>query len=584
MKKKWVLINKKADFVAIGKRYNVDPVIAKIVTNRGVDSEEKLDEYFGKGDAVPKPSGAFKDMDLGVEIVGAEIERKSKILVIGDYDADGVCATAILVKTLRTLGAEVFYKIPHRIEDGYGMNEKMVDLASDDGISCIITCDNGISAFAAAKRAKEKGIKLVITDHHNVPFEDSKEGKMEIIPEADAVINPKQSECPYPFKDICGAVVALRFCEKLFAKFGIKPDEKSELYDYAAIATITDVMPLIGENRMLVKNRLNKISRSESLGLRTLCDKRLPGKEVLSGFDIGFVVGPCINATGRVSTADKAVELLLSEDISEASNLADEMTNLNQERKEMTKKGADEALGMLNKMDEDKVLVIYMPSLHESIAGLVAGRVREHTGKPTLVVTNAAEGAKASGRSIEGYSMIDEITKCRDLLTKFGGHPMAAGLSLPIENIDELRKRLNNNCEIPLEELCPKIKIDVPMPFGYVTEKIIEELSVLEPTGKGNEAPVFALKGVKISKASYMGEKKQHLRITAEEEGRRYQLVLFNRANEFIDCIEDKYGKDKAALVFAGKASGVEMLISYRPQINEYMGRRNIQFVIDDFE
>lgn len=584
MKKKWILINKKADFDTVSKRYNVDPVIAKIVTNRGVLSETDLEEYFSDSINPPEMKGDMKDLDRGVSLVADQIKNGSKLLVIGDYDADGVCSTAILVKVLKKLGADVNFRIPHRIEDGYGMNAKMVEEAFLEGISCIVTCDNGISCFEAVEKAKELGIKMVITDHHNIPYDETDSGRIEKVPSADAVINPHQKECPYPFEDICGAMVALRFAEALLRKFGINPSDMDEIYDFAAIATMTDIMPLNGENRQLVKRGLNKIPFSKNAGLKALCELKVPGKSKLSGRDIGHLIGPCINATGRISTADKAVELLLTADEDKAAEIARRMQELNVERISMTQNGTDEGIKIADTMSEDKVLVIYMPNLHESIAGLVAGRVREHTGKPTIVITDAAEGAKGSGRSVDDYCMIDELVKCKELLTKYGGHPMAAGISLAAENIETLRNRLNENCMLSLEDLVPKIRIDAAMPLGYVTEKLITDLEVLEPTGRGNEPPVFAQKDLEIVSANYMGNEKQHLKMTGKEAGRNYSLVLFGGANEFVEYIEKQFGSEAVDAMFSGRTNNIRLCISYRPQINEYNGRRMIQFVINHYQ
>lgn len=584
MKKKWILINKKADFEAIGLRYNVDPVLAKIVTNRGLTTDETLETYFAEVDAPPKASGEMKDLVKGAQILLDEIKSRSKILVIGDYDADGICSTAILLKTIKKLGGDVSFRIPRRIEDGYGMNEQMVEEAKDASVSCIITCDNGISCFSAVERSKELGIKIIITDHHQIPTEDTLDGKIQIVPRADAVINPHQDECTYPFEDICGAMVALRFSEEILSMAGVELSPGDEIYDLAAVATVTDIMPLIDENRQLVKYGLNKIAKSNNLGLMTLCKFKVPGKEKLSSYDIGHLIGPCINATGRISTADIAVELLMTDDKQRAEVIADEMQKLNAERIAMTVEGAEAGISIANTMSSDKVLVVYMPELHESIAGLVAGRIREHTGKPTLVVTKADDGAKGSGRSIDEYSMSEELSKCKDILTKFGGHPMAAGFSLPLEKIDELRTRLNENCDLQLEELLPKVKIDVAMPFGYVTEKLLDELQMLEPVGRGNETPIFAQKDIVVRAVTFMGEQNQHMRIVGEIGGKRYQLVLFGKATEFMNYIEEKYGVEKRQQVLSGKTDDVMIKVAYTPKINEYNGRKTIQYIINQYE
>lgn len=584
MKKKWILINKKANYDDIGSKYLVDPVVAKIVTNRGHLSEDELDLYFSDVNRPPLAAGTMKDMEKGAKILLSEIKNNGKILVIGDYDADGICSTAILLKTIRRLGGEVSFKIPHRIEDGYGMNESMVDKAHALDIACILTCDNGISCFAAVERANELGIKVIITDHHQIPYEDTQDGRIESVPDAQAVINPHQKDCNYPLEDICGAMVALRFSETLFSMAGVQLSENDELYDLAAVATVTDIMPLIGENRQLVKYGLNNIPRTKNVGLRALCEYKVPGKTKLSSYDIGHLIGPCMNATGRISTADIAVELLMTDDAKRAREIAEKMQDINVERIAMTAAGAKEGIAISDTMQNDKVLVVHMPSLHESIAGLVAGRIREHTGKPTLVVTDTENGSKGSGRSIEEYCMSEELSKCKDILTKYGGHPMAAGFSLPSENIDEFRKRLNQNCTIPLEDLVPKIKIDVAMPFGYVTEKLINDLEVLEPIGRKNETPIFAQKDISIPSVRFMGAESQHLSITGEVDGRRYALVLFNRADEFLSYLTEEYGSNEVKLMLEGRPNNIKIKVAYSPKINDYNGRRTIQYHINQYE
>ena len=583
MTEKWVVSAKKADFEYLAEKFGIDKVIARIIRNRDVISDEEFAEYLSEPSEPPKMSGQMKDLEKAADIILEQISLGRKIRVIGDYDGDGVCATCILVKGISLCGGDVSYVIPHRVYDGYGMNDDMIRDAENDGIGCIVTCDNGISAEGPAELAKELGITLVITDHHAVPYDEVDGERVEKIPVAAAVVNPQQKDCPYPFKGICGAVVALRVVECLLEKAGKSPSEIPDIYEMAAIATITDIMVLRGENRTLVKYGLKSMKNTVNLGLSALIDNILPGREKFSGYDIGFILGPTINASGRVDTAEKAEELFLTEDPARANALAAELVELNTLRKSMTQEGIEAGLEIAAQYPEDKVLVIYQPGLHESIAGLVAGRIRENTCKPAIVITDSEGGAKGSGRSIEAYCMIDELTRVKDLLSKFGGHPMAAGLSLPKENIALLRERLLENSSLKDEDICRKISIDVPMPFYYVTERLISQLEVLEPFGNGNEKPVFALSGIEAKSARILGKNRNVLSITARHEGRLYTMVRFGEPDIFLDYYRKKFSPADVENMLEGRDNRILMDVTYYPQVNEFNGRRTIQFVISAY-
>ncbi|MFR3132981.1 MAG: single-stranded-DNA-specific exonuclease RecJ, partial [Lachnospiraceae bacterium] len=505
---KWVVTAKKADFQKIGQTFGIDPVIARLIRNRDVEGMENIRSYlYGTLEELPSP-WLLKDMKKAVEILKDKIDQKARIRIIGDYDIDGVTATYILLTGFRRLGARVDTYIPDRIKDGYGMHSQLIEKASEDGIDTIITCDNGIAASAEIQQAKEKGMTVIVTDHHEIPYRDTDKGREWIVPEADAVINPKQSDCPYPNKNICGAVVAWKLIWALYETYGIDRNEILEFSEPAAVATVGDVMDLQGENRIIVKEGLRRLPTTKNQGFRALIEANGLGGERITAYHVGFVLGPCINASGRLDTAARALRLLCTEDADRAAKEAGDLVALNQSRKAMTEKGREEAEHIIESqgLSSDRVLVVYLPECHESLAGIIAGRLREKYYKPSFVLTKAEKGAKGSGRSIEAYSMYDELVKCSDLLEQFGGHPMAAGLSLAEENIDAFRKRLNEVCTLTEEELVPKVVIDVPMPISYLSRTLTEQLSVLEPFGKGNSKPLFAQKGLRVLNLRIFGK------------------------------------------------------------------------------
>lgn len=567
---KWVVTAKKADFQKIGQTFGIDPVIARLIRNRDVEGMENIRSYlYGTLEELPSP-WLLKDMKKAVEILKDKIDQKARIRIIGDYDIDGVTATYILLTGFRRLGARVDTYIPDRIKDGYGMHSQLIEKASEDGIDTIITCDNGIAASAEIQQAKEKGMTVIVTDHHEIPYRDTDKGRKWIVPEADAVINPKQSDCPYPNKNICGAVVAWKLIWALYETYGIDRNEILEFSEPAAVATVGDVMDLQGENRIIVKEGLRRLPTTKNQGFRALIEANGLGGERITAYHVGFVLGPCINASGRLDTAARALRLLCTEDADRAAKEAGDLVALNQSRKAMTEKGREEAEHIIESqgLSSDRVLVVYLPECHESLAGIIAGRLREKYYKPSFVLTKAEKGAKGSGRSIEAYSMYDELVKCSDLLEQFGGHPMAAGLSLPEENIDAFRKRLNEVCTLTEEELIPKVVIDVPMPISYLSRTLTEQLSVLEPFGKGNTKPLFAQKGLRVLNLRIFGKNQNVAKMRlVDEQGNSVDAVYFGAAREFEQYVQQK-----------------ELIsVTYYPEINVYQGRESLQAVIRNY-
>lgn len=567
---KWVVAAKRADFYKIAEEFGIDPVIARIIRNRDVIGEADIRMYLqGEVSELPSP-WLLKDMKESVAILTEGIRRKKKVRIIGDYDIDGVCAAAILYKGLRRVGIHTDTYIPNRVTDGYGLNPHLIEQAGEDGIELLITCDNGIAAAQEVRQAKELGMTVIVTDHHNVPYEEKEGARIPILPPADAVINPKQEACTYPFTELCGAAVAYKLVSALYETCGIPEEELEELLVLAAIATVGDVMDLQGENRVLVKEGLKRLPHTSNPGLQALLQaNHLDG--AVTAYHIGFVLGPCINASGRLDTAARSLNLLLEPDPQKASVLAGDLVHMNESRKSMTALQVEEAVRQIedSPLKEDSVLVVYLPQCHESLAGIVAGRIRERYHRPVFILADGEQDVKGSGRSIEAYSMFDELTACSDLLVKFGGHPMAAGLSIRPERIEELRRQLNENCTLKPEDMIPKYVIDVPMPIGYVTEALVEQMSLLEPFGKGNAKPLFAQKNLRVSGFSIFGKNRNVARMTlTEETGKSQEAVYFGDMETITQVLAEKN------------------LISvlYYPQIREYQGRRSIQIVIQSIQ
>lgn len=568
---RWVLLRKGADFEAISKKYHISPRLASLIRNRDVIGDEAINQYLNGTIAELYDGMQMKGMPQAVEILTEKIRDREKIRVIGDYDCDGINATYILLEGLEKLGAKVDSDIPDRIKDGYGLNQHLIDRAHEDGIDTIITCDNGIAAAKEIEYGKALGMTIIVTDHHEVPYKENEAGRRYILPPADAVVDPRQEGCEYPFKGLCGAAVAYKLVEALCEANGQDVADLDYLLENVAIATVADVMDLTEENRILVKQGLEMLKRTSNLGLRALIQCiGLEGKKI-QAYHIGFILAPCLNASGKLDTAKRALALLRAKTEREADMLAGDLKALNESRRDMTDRVVDEAMAKVERTDirGDKVLVIYLPDCHESLAGLVAGRVRENYYRPVFVLTDSEDGVKGSGRSIESYSMYEELTGCGDLLTKFGGHPMAAGLSLDKENVEKFKRRLNDQCTLSEEELTEKVVIDMELPFAAITEHFIEELEYMEPFGKGNTKPVFAARGVAMQHVKIIGKNKNVAKATAiDAAGNRMEAICFHDAQEFAKQCERNNGK---------------MSITFYPGINEFRGERQIQIVITHY-
>ena len=566
-----MVLAKKADFYGIGRKFGVDPVIARVIRNRERISEEEIEQYLHGGMNQIYSFQLMKGMEKALELLLEKIGEKKKIRIIGDYDIDGVCSTYILLIGLKKAGAIVDIDIPDRIKDGYGISKELIDLAYQAGTDTIITCDNGISAIEQVAYAKSLGMTVIVTDHHEIPYEEQEDGSIKtILPPADAIVNPKQEGCRYPFKGICGAMVAYKLICGLYEKKGFPKEAQEEFIEFAAIATVGDVMDLQDENRIVVKEGLRRMKNTKNYGLRALIRVNHLEEAELTGYHIGFVLGPCINASGRLSTAKKALNLLLCKDEKKAQELAEELKALNDSRKEMTQKGVEQAEKLVEttELKEDRVLVIYLPDCHESLAGIIAGRIRETYNKPVIVLTKGKDGVKGSGRSIETYHMFKELVKCKDLLSKFGGHPMAAGLSLPEENIEAFRRALNKKCTLTQEDMMEKVLIDVPMPISYVTLPLIRQLSLLEPFGKGNNKPVFAEKNIKITQCRIFGKNKNVVKMKLyDKNGICMDGVWFGDGEAFVNEIQEKE----------------RWSIAYYPSINTYNGRESIEIIVQNY-
>ena len=583
----WLVINKKADFKAIGEKYHIDQVTARIIRNRDVVEEEDIRVYL-QGDIrdLHNPH-LLKDADKLVEILVHKIRDKKPIRIIGDYDIDGVMSTYILKTALERCGAVVSIQIPDRIHDGYGLNINLIDKAHEDGVDTILTCDNGIAAINEIAHAKELGMTVLVTDHHEIPFEDIDGERRYKRSGADAIVNPHQIGCAYPYKNLCGAAVAWKVVCLLYESLGISFEEAEELLENVAFATVGDIMSLTGENRILVKEGIKRIHRTTNVGMRALIAQCGLEREQIDAFHFGFVLGPCINASGRLDTAKRAIELFFQTDYDKAAVIANELVVLNTERKDLTKAGVEEAIAFYEEhgCDKDKVLVIYLPNVHESIAGIIAGRIREKYYKPVFVLTKSEDGAKGSGRSIEEYSMYEEMCKCQDLFTKFGGHPMAAGLSLPEENIDIFRERINALATLTEADLTPKVRIDVPMPLDYVTRELVQELGILAPFGKDNTKPIFADKDVSIKRLMIMGKNKNVIKLSMiTANGTPAIGIHFGDVEALLTYIENKFGKEQLEAAMNGMSNNIRLSLVYFPKINSFRGVDELQFEIQLFQ
>lgn len=585
--RKWVVAAKRADFKAIGEKYHIDQVTARLIRNRDIVGDKAIQEYlYGTMKDMHNPE-KMKGVVQAADILIQKIQSQKSIRIIGDYDIDGVTSTYILYTGLKKCGAVVDYEIPDRIRDGYGINRQLVLDAWEAGVDTILTCDNGISAIEQIAYAKELGMTVIVTDHHELRTTE-KNGKTQVIlPDADVVINPHQPDCLYPYKDLCGGAVAYKLVQELYQKNGCPDNEIEHLIEYAAIATVGDVMKLTGENRIIVKEGLKRLNLTQNIGLKALIRANgLEGREINS-YHIGFVIGPCINASGRLTTAKKALELLLCKDSQKADILAEELLNLNAERKDMTQKGYEEAVQQIEStsLKDDKILIVYLPECHESIAGIIAGRIRERYYRPVFVLTDGEKSVKGSGRSIEGYSMFEEMQKCDDLFLNYGGHPMAAGCSLEKENIQPLRERLNTNAQLTEDDLIEKICIDVPMPIGYITEHLIEELDILEPFGTANKKPVFAEKNLHVLGARILGQNRNVIKMqVASVSGVVMDALYFGDAEEFRRYLEEKFGFQETEKMFQNRKTDITLSVIYYPTVNEFRGQKSLQIVISDYQ
>ena len=568
---RWFITMKKADFNGIAEKYHISPIIARLIRNRDVIGDEEIDFYLNGTIADLYDGMLMKDMDRAVEILAEKIREEEKIRVIGDYDIDGVNATYILQQGLSELGADIDTDIPDRIKDGYGLNIALIDRALDDGVDTIITCDNGIAAADEITYGKENGLTIVVTDHHEVPYIEEEGEKNYILPPADAVVDPHRADCGYPFKGLCGAAVAYKLVEALCNVMQRDPEDLDYLMENVAIATVGDVMDLTGENRVFVKQGLEMLKRTQNPGLKALIECTGIDVDRLNAYHIGFVIGPCINASGRLDTAKRALELLNARTRRDAVMLAEDLKALNDSRKEMTERGVNEAINMIEttSLKDDHVLVVYLPDCHESIAGIIAGRIREKYYRPTFVLTKAEDGVKGSGRSIETYDMFAQMCRCRDLFTKFGGHKLAAGLSLTEGNVPLFRKTINELAELSEEDLQMKVSIDMRLPFPYITEELISELELLEPFGKGNPKPLFAERNLRVISPRIFGRNRNVLKCRLQDEqGSQMDAVYFGDVEACLKAMEEKQ----------------VMSFTYYPSVNEYMGRRSLQLTIVNYQ
>lgn len=583
---KWFVINKGADFAGIAKRFGISPVTARLIRNREVMGDEAIARYLKGGIGELYDPHLLLDSDRLTDILVQKISEQKKIRVIGDYDIDGVMSTYILYKGITRCGGSVDFQIPDRMKDGYGINDHLIEQADEAGIDTIITCDNGIAAIGEIAHAKSLGMTVLVTDHHEIPYTEERGERHYKRSEADAIVNPKQMECTYPYKNLCGAAVAWKVIQILYEKCDIAVEESYDFLENVAFATVGDVMDLTDENRILVREGLKRIHTTMNPGMRALILQNKLEPEQISSYHFGFVLGPCINASGRLETAKIALNLFLQEDVKKASEIAAELVDLNAQRKDMTAEGVELAMQQVEEGNTgEKVLVVYLPDVHESLAGIIAGRIREACHKPTFVLTKSEDGVKGSGRSIEAYSMYEELCKCQELFTKFGGHPMAAGLSLPEANVEIFREKINACCGLTEEDFIPKIKIDIPMPVDYPDIPLVNELLLLEPFGKANVKPQFADKNLGIDRAVVVGKNQNVLKLTLKtERGISISAVYFGDVEEFREYYGRKYGENEVQQAFLGRTNGIRMSVVYYPEINRYQGNESIQIVIKNYQ
>lgn len=583
---KWFVINKGADFAGIAKRFGISPVTARLIRNREVMGDEAIARYLKGGIWELYDPHLLLDSDRLTDILVQKIREQKKIRIIGDYDIDGVMSTYVLYKGITRCGGRVDFQIPDRMKDGYGINDHLIEQADEADIDTIITCDNGIAAIDEIAHAKSLGMTVLVTDHHEIPYTEEMGERHYKRSEADAIVNPKQMECTYPYKNLCGAAVAWKVIQILYEKCGIAAEEAYGFLENVAFATVGDVMDLTDENRILVREGLKRIHTTTNPGMRALILQNKLELGQISSYHFGFVLGPCINASGRLETAKIALNLFLQEDVKKASEIAAELVDLNAQRKDMTAEGVELAMQQVEEGNTGKkVLVVYLPDVHESLAGIIAGRIREAYHKPAFVLTKSEDGVKGSGRSIETYSMYEELCKCQELFTKFGGHPMAAGLSLPEANVEIFREKINACCGLTEEDFIPKIKIDIPMPVDYPDIPLVNELSLLEPFGKANVKPQFADKNLGIDRAVVVGKNQNVLKLTLRtEHGCVISAVYFGDVDAFREYYSKKYGENEVNQAFLGRKNEIRMSVVYYPEINRYQGNESVQIVIKNYQ
>ena len=583
MHEKWIVTNNKTAFDNLNREVKLHPLIARVVANRGITTKREADMFFNGTIDDMYSTMLMKDMKKAIDILKDAITNQKRIVIYGDYDCDGVCSTAILYKTLKLLGANFTYYIPNRESEGYGMNSDRIRTLKDEGAEVILTCDNGISAINEVKYAKELGMTVIVTDHHDIPYIEEDDNRIYVVPEADCVVDPKQLDCKYPFKDLCGAGVALKLSVELSREMNIDVPKDSDIYEFASLATVCDVVNLLDENRVIVKHGLKLINNTKNLGLKALIKECGLEEKTIGEYHYGFVLGPSINATGRLETADLSVELLITEDVNRAEELAKTLKKLNSDRQELTLESVEKVYSRLDKelLPQDKVILVYEPTIHESIAGIVAGRVREKYNMPTIIMTQGKDMPKGSGRSIEGYNMFEELNKCKEYISKFGGHPMAAGLSVEEANIPKLKKALNEKTTLTDDDLIPIIKIDSPLSINYLNFELIEDIEKLRPFGKANNSPLFAVKNLEVERVFFMGKDKNFMKFRFKINSASYiEGVNFDKYEEFKQNFSDKYGEERFLKLKDDGYGGFNMDIIYYPTINEFNGKTSIQLNI----
>lgn len=585
---RWVLIAKRADFNAIARKYKISPVLARLMVNRDIRDDASIRKYlYGTIGDLYSPL-SMKDIFKGAQIIEKYVRENRPVAIASDFDVDGIFSSYILYRAFERIGGRPEIFTPDRVKEGYGLNERIVNEAYEKGAGLIVTCDNGIAAFDAIKAAKTLGMSVIVTDHHDIPYEEDENGNRKMLRSmADAIINPKQEDCAYPFKKLCGAGVAFKLVQVLYDRFGIPDEELFGLIQYVAVATVADVMDLEDENRIFVKYGLRQLSHTDNPGLRALIQVNSLSPDRISAYHIGFVIGPCFNAAGRLDTVKIALDLLLCKDEQRAIHLAMELKAMNESRKEMTAEGFRQAVDIIENSDiqNDKIMLVLLENCHESIVGIIAGRIKEKYNQPVIVFTKVGNGnIKGSARSIEAYNMFEGLMKCRDLLDKFGGHPMAAGMTLKEKNLEPLRRKLNADTTLTERDLMPVVKVDVPMPIGYISFDLIDELELLEPFGKGNTKPVFAEKYFHILRARVVGKNQNVLKMSVcNDDHTMMEAMYFGDVEAFDRFVSEIYGEEERKKMYTGQGSRVELAMTYYPSVNEYMGTKKLQIVVTGY-